>query len=184
MLRIRTEAVGDAAAIRSVHRTAFATSAEAQLVDAIRASTRYRADYSVVAEIDDGIVGHALLSHADLIAGAAVRPVAVLAPVAVLPSYRAHGAGTAMMHECIGRADHAGEPLILLVGHPGYYPRFGFVSASRYGITPPEPLPDAILLARRLSGYDPAWRGRLVYPPAFDVVRQDLERPVGPAMPA
>jgi putative acetyltransferase len=184
VLRIRSEAVGDAAGIRRVHRSAFPTPAEAELVDTIRVSRRYRRAYSVVAVTDDGIVGHALLSHADLVSGAAARPVPVLAPLAVLPSYWGRGAGTAMMHECIGRADHAGEPLIVLVGNPGYYPRFGFVPASHYGITPPEPLPDAILLARRLSGYDPSWRGRLVYPPAFDVVLQDLQRPLGPAMPA
>ncbi|MEJ2292786.1 MAG: N-acetyltransferase [Deinococcales bacterium] len=184
MLRIRSEAAGDVAGIRTVHRSAFATSAESELVDAIRASARFRPEYSVVAETDEGIVGHALLSHAELVAGDVARPVAVLAPIAVLPAYQYRGAGTAMMHECIGRADHAGEPLIVLVGHPGYYPRFGFVPASRYGITPPDPLPDAVFMARRLSGYDPAWRGRLVYPAAFDVVRQDLERPPGPATPA
>lgn len=181
MLQIRSERQGDATGIRGVHLAAFETRAEADLVDAIRGSRHYQPRFSIVAETGDGIVGHALLSHAELVDRAHARPVLVLAPLAVVPRHQDRGAGTALMHECIGRADHAGEPLILLVGHPGYYPRFGFVPASRYGITPPEPLPDAVFMARRLAGYDPTWRGRLVYPPAFDLVMPDLERPPAPA---
>ncbi len=177
MLKIRGELQGDAPGIRAVHLAAFDTAAEADLVDAIRMSAQYRPDFSIVAEMDDRIIGHVLLSYARLDDGAHVRPVLALAPLAVLPGYQERGAGTALVHECIGRADHAGEPLIVLVGHPGYYPRFGFVPASRYGITPPEPLPDAVFMARRLAGYDPGWRGRLVYPSTFDVVMPDLERP-------
>ncbi len=182
MLTIRSEREEDAAGIYEVHLAAFETPAEADLVEAIRASRHYQSRLSIVAETDDGIVGHALLSYAELVDGVRARPVLVLAPLAVLPRYQEHGAGTAMMHECIGRADHAGEPIIVLVGHPGYYPRFGFVPASRYGIAPPEPLPDAVFMARRLSGYDPSWRGQLVYPPAFDLVMQDLERPPAPVL--
>lgn len=181
MLRIRTETRRDAAAVRAVHLACFDTAAEADLVEAVRASERFLPDLSVVAETEDGVVGHALLSHADLVEEGRARPVLVLAPFAVDPQHQHRGAGTAMMHECIGRADHAGEPLILLVGHPGYYPRFGFVPAARYRVLPPEPLPEQVLLARKLTGYDPAWRGRLRYPAAFDLVMPDLQRPPRPA---
>lgn len=181
MLKIRSEREDDAAAVRGVHLAAFDTRAEADLVDTIRASRHYRPHFSIVAETGEGVVGHALLSYAELVDPAHARPVLVLAPLAVAPGSQRRGTGTALMHECIGRADHAGEPLILLVGHPGYYPRFGFTPASRYGITPPEPLPDAVFMARKLAGYDPTWRGRLRYPPAFDLVMSDLERPPAPA---
>lgn len=181
MLRIRSERQEDASGIRRVHLASFKTAAEADLVDTIRASRHYRPRFSIVAEVGEAIVGHAMLSHAELVDGVTARPVLVLAPLAVAPPHQERGAGTAMMHECIGRADHAGEPMIVLVGHPGYYPRFGFVPASRYGITPPEPLPDAVFMARRLTGYEPSCRGRLVYPPAFDIVMPDLERPPAPA---
>lgn len=184
MLRIRSETEADASAVRAVHLAAFATAAEADLVEAIRTGARYQRRYAIVAEEQGVVVGHALMSHAELVQEGGVRPVLVLAPVAVLPAHRHRGAGTAMMHECIGRADHAGEPLVLLVGHPGYYPRFGFVPASRYGIVPPEPLPGSVLLARRLSGYDPGWRGRLRYPAPFDGVMADMERPPRPTAAA
>ncbi len=171
----------DAAAVHAVHLAAFPTAAEAELVASIRASGLYIPDFSIVAELEGRVVGHALMSHADLDHHGVRLPVLVLAPFAVHPASRGRGTGTALMHECLGRADHAGEPLVLLVGHPGYYPRFGFAPAGRYGIRPPEPMSDAVLLAKRLSGYDPTWRGQLRYPAAFEVVMDDLERPLPPS---
>ncbi len=181
MLTIRSEALGDVAGIRAVHLAAFDTPAEAELVERIRGSERYRPHFSVVAVVDDNVVGHALLSYAELRHRGLARPVLVLAPLAVTPAWQHLGAGTALMHESIGRADHAGEPLIVLTGHPRYYPRFGFRPASRFGITPPEPLPDEVFLARPLTEYEETCRGGLVYPPAFDVVMSDLADPPAPA---
>lgn len=181
MLTIRSEAPGDGAGIRAVHLAAFDTSAESELVERIRDSERYRSHFSVVAVADGTVVGHALLSYAGLLHRGLARPVLVLAPLAVTPVWQHLGAGTALMHESIGRADHAGEPGIVLTGHPRYYPRFGFRPASRYGITPPEPLPDEVFLARPLTAYDDTFRGALVYPPAFDVVMSDLADPPPPA---
>jgi putative acetyltransferase len=61
-----------------------------------------------------------------------------------------------------------GEPAIVLLGHPAYYPRFGFESARALGIEPPDDrIPDAPWMARKLSAYDPDVRGRVVYPPPF-----------------
>ena len=182
VLEIRSESRADVAAVRAVHLAAFATPAEADLVDAIRAGPYALPRFSVVAVREGRVVGHALMSHAQLVHHEVERPVLVLAPLAVLPDERHRGTGTALMHECIGRADHAGEPLLLLVGHLGYYPRFGFVLAGRYGVRPPAPLSDAVLLARRLSGYRPAWRGQLRYPAFFEGVMADMERPPAPQL--
>lgn len=146
------------------------------MVEVLRASSGYRREFSLVAELDGTVIGHAMMSHAELVEARASRPALVLAPLAVSPSFRGRGAGTALMHECMGRADHAGEPLLLLVGRPIHYARFGFVPASRYGIAPPASVPGATILARRLGGYDPVWRGRLRMPDVFDMVRRDLER--------
>ena len=74
----------------------------------------------------------------------------------------------AQVREAVARADALGEPVIVLLGHPAYYPRFGFESARALGIEPPSPrFPDAAWMARKLSTYDARWRGRVVYPPAF-----------------
>lgn len=181
VLTIRSEAPGDAAGIRAVHLAAFDTPAEADLVERIRNSERYRPAFSILAVDDGEVVGHALLSYAELHHRDIARPVLVLAPLAVAPQRQHRGVGTALMHECIGRADHAGEPLIVLTGHPDYYPRFGFRPASRYGITPPEALPDEVFLARPLTGYQETFRGELRYPPAFDGVLADLADPPAPA---
>jgi len=172
--------VGDEADVRIVHLEAFPTGAEAELVDRVRASSRYRRAFSVVAERGDRVVGHALMSYADLVHADVQRPVLVLAPLAVRPDARRAGVGTALVHECLGRAEHSGEPLVLLTGHASYYPRFGFEAAAAHGIVPPDRVPDEVLLVRRLSAYDPGWAGRLVVPRAFDVVRNDLAHPPRP----
>jgi putative acetyltransferase len=177
VLQIRSEAPDDAAAIRAVHLAAFDTAGEADLVEAVRATTSARSRDAVVASADGRIVGHALLSHVELLERGVARPAMLLAPVAVTPAFQHRGVGTALVHECIGRAEHAFEPILLLVGHPAYYPRFGFVPAARLGIEPPEPQPGEVLLVRRLARFDPAWRGRVRYPDAFALVMRDLQRP-------
>ena len=75
----------------------------------------------------------------------------------------------AQVRGAVARADALGEPLVVLLGHPGYYPRFGFERASALGLEPPSPhVPDAAFMALRLSQYDARWRGRIVYPPFYE----------------
>jgi len=117
-------------------------------------------------------VGQALLGYADPADRTPACPVWVLAP-----RFQQRGTGTVLMHECIGRVDHAAEPLIVLAGHPGYDPRLGLVPGARYCVTSSEPLPEAVFMARWLNGYGPIWWGRLDHPPAFELVMPGLERP-------
>ena len=87
-------------------------------------------------------------------------------PLAVLPSHQRRGIGSALMAECIRIADERGEPLLLLEGNPAYYERFGFRRADAMGIEPPpEALAAKYFMMRPLAAYDPAFRGRAVYPP-------------------
>ena len=90
-----------------------------------------------------------------------------LAPVAVRPSHQRSGAGTALIEEGLRRADAAGAPLVIVLGHPSYYPRFGFERASVHGIVPTSAWNDESFMVRRLSSYDPSLRGTIVYPDAF-----------------
>ena len=87
-------------------------------------------------------------------------------PLAVLPSHQRRGIGSALMGETIRIADVRGEPLLLIEGNPKYYERFGFTRADAVGIEPPpETHGPQYFMIRPLASYDPAFRGRAIYPP-------------------
>ena len=163
---LRSESTADHESIDAVVDLAFDGAAESLLIRLIRGTDRFVSDLSIVAEVDNAIVGHILLSYVDLVGDATIR-VLSLAPLAVHPHHQNRGIGGALVTEAIERADARGEPLVVLEGHPGYYPRFGFERGSRLGFEKPaHQIPDAAFMIRRLSGFD-HHSGRIVYPPAF-----------------
>lgn len=170
---VRPEQPADVAAVRALVAAAFGEEAESRLVDRIRASDGYRPAHSLVAVDGDEVVGHVMLSDATLVGDDGTdRTVAQLSPLAVLPARQRTGIGSALVREACRLADEAGEPFVLLQGSPAYYPRLGFEPTGPLGITQPLPdwaPPEASMLVR-LSAYDPALRGRVVYPPTFDGV--------------
>lgn len=114
------------------------------------------------------VVGQIMFSYATL-RGDEERRVLLLSPLAVEPARQRQGAGRALVEEGIARAEAMGEPLIVVEGVPAYYPQFGFRRARDYGLEPPsEQVPDVAFMARPLAKYDAKYRGRVVYPPAFD----------------
>ncbi len=138
---IRPEQPDDYAAIRALHDVAFAPSTiEAQIVDALRADHDHVPELCLVAVEDDEVVGHVMLSEATVGDHKALG----LGPIAVDPAHQNHGIGAALMREAIERAQTTEYTLIALLGHPGYYPRFGFAPAAEtLGVTttydaPPE----------------------------------------------
>lgn len=165
-MTIRTAVDDDHVSIDLVVRIAFDRVDEASLVERIRASAQYVPDLDLVACADDRIVGHVLLSRIWL----GERGVLGLAPLSVLPSYQGRGIGTALVNEALARADAMGEPIVLVLGDPGYYGRFGFELATDWGIDPPPGFPPHAFQAKPLSAYDPFARGRCRYPEAFDTV--------------
>ena len=79
--------------------------------------------------------------------------------------------GTRLIQDALARAEAAGEPAVMVQGHPPYYPRFGFEHASALGFISPHPkIPDDALMVKRLPGYSPDLAGRIVYPAAFDAL--------------
>lgn len=93
-----------------------------------------------------------------------------LGPMSVRPDRQGRGLGGELIREALRRADERHEPLVLVLGHPTYYPRFGFRRASEIGIVPAEPdIPDEAYMAIRLRSYDPTITGRVIFPPAFSV---------------
>jgi predicted N-acetyltransferase YhbS len=173
---IRVEADGDAAAIRALTDAAFAPSTlEGRIVDALREdAAAWIPDLSLVAvdDTDDGrIVGHCVttigsLRHAD---GTGDSQILGLGPISVAPDRQGQGIGGALIHDTVERATAAGWPVIVLLGHPTYYPRFGFGPARAIGIEPPEAWSDEHWMALRLPAWTPGPTRTMHYPAAFDI---------------
>ncbi|WP_432054791.1 GNAT family N-acetyltransferase [Streptomyces sp. bgisy022] len=161
----RPETADDAAAVRGILLAAFPTDAEAGIVDALRADPEAWIDgLSMVATGPDGTpVGYALLSrcHVDS------HPALALAPCAVLPSAQRTGAGSAAIRAALDAARAQGENLVVVLGHADYYPRFGFVPASRLGIRAPSEVPDEAMMALALDDSRPVPSGTIRYPAAL-----------------
>ncbi|MFE5591110.1 GNAT family N-acetyltransferase [Streptomyces sp. NPDC056549] len=164
--RTRPETAGDVGAVHALVAAAFGSEAEADLVDALRVDDAWLPGLSYVAEAPDGTVAaHALITRC-LVDGA---PATALAPVSVAPAYQRTGAGQAVVRAVLDAARLRGEELVLVLGHPEYYPRFGFVRASEYGIKPGFEVPDETMMALVLDGSAPVPRGTLAYPAPFGV---------------
>ena len=134
MFTIRPAQPGDASAIDAVHRQAFPTDAEARLVGLLIGRGKDRV--SLVAEMEGQVVGHLLFSPATI--EWSERPAVKglgLAPLAVLPHWQRRGVGSALMRAGMEACRLLDVSFVVLVGHPEYYPRFGFVPAGRYGLT-------------------------------------------------
>lgn len=163
----RPETEADRAAVREVNLAAFPTPAEADLVDALRADPRaWIPGLSWVAEAPGGhIAGFALLTrcHVD------GSPALALAPCAVRPEYQRQGAGSAAIRAALDAARRQGENLVLVLGHAAYYPRFGFVPASRHAIRAPFEVDDASMMALVFDPARPVPSGTIRYPAAFGV---------------
>jgi putative acetyltransferase len=167
-LTIRAEAPKDDEEIARVTAAAFGKEREARIVDAIRDSDGYVPELSLVAELDGHIVGHAMLSYVGL--AGEERRLLELGPLSVAPQQQRQGIGSALVRESLRQADERGEPLVLVLGHAEYYPRFGFRPARELGIEPPDPkIRDQFFLAIPLRAYDTTIQGRVVFPPAYDV---------------
>jgi predicted N-acetyltransferase YhbS len=165
--RVRPETDADVADVRAVNASAFGREAEAELVGRLREDpSAWLPGLSYVAEAPDGTVAaYALITRCRV----GDAPAAALAPVAVAPAYQRQGAGQAVVRAVLDAARLAGERLVLVLGHPEYYPTFGFTPASRYGIRPSFDVPDEAMMALDLDGSGKVPPGTIHYPGAFGV---------------
>ena len=144
----RAERSSDRAAVRAINLAAFDTAEEADLVDALRQDPAWIEGLSLVATDGRGQpVGHALLTRAHI----GEVPALCLAPCAVLPGHQRKGAGSAVISAALGAARDRGELFVVVLGHPGYYPRFGFTRAAGYGISVSIGVPEESLMALSLD---------------------------------
>ncbi len=140
VIEIREESPDDIAAIREVNRLAFGQGLEGQVVDALRANGGVL--LSLVAVSDGKIVGHILYSPAVV---GAFRG-AALGPMAVLPDYQRQGLGSQLVTTGNRRIGEAGHPFVIVLGHPQFYPRFGFTPASARSIRCQWDVPDDVFM--------------------------------------
>lgn len=126
MLQVRKERPGDEGFVREINRRAFETEEEANVVDRLRNTCD--GYLAFVAIVDDVIVGHILFTPATLDGSELVGM--GLAPMAVDPGFQNRGIGTLLVRQGLEHLRASGCPFVIVLGHPGYYPRFGFELAS------------------------------------------------------
>jgi putative acetyltransferase len=162
---VRPERPEDIAAIRAVHCAAFPADAEARLVDRLRA--RGQACVSLVAEVDGAVVGHVLFSPVSIIATSGLCAGLGLAPVAVLPAHQRGGVGSALIRAGLAQCRAEGCGFVVVLGHPTYYPRFGFRRASEVGLGNEYGADEAFMVLELRPGSLPAGGGLVRYGPEF-----------------
>lgn len=175
-IHVRPEEAKDFKDIATVTRLAFSNEGEdvAELVDLIRKSSNYIPELSLVAEVDEKVAGHVMLSYLNLQDNKKLHQVVTLSPLSVLPEMQKKGIGSALIKKAIKKADRLGEPLIVLEGSPKYYSRFGFKSAGDFGVSidlPSWASPEAAMIYP-LTHYRGEIKGHVIYPPAFDKVNE------------
>ena len=133
MITIRPEQPDDIAAVRAINETAFGEPTEATIVDSLRNACPDAV--SIVAVEDDRILGHIFFSPVFVSGGQEVAQGMGLAPMAVLPERQRHGIGSMLVQAGIDAMRERNCPFIIVLGHPEYYPRFGFAPASHHGLS-------------------------------------------------
>lgn len=163
---IRPEAPTDRSAIRALIASAFETPAEADLVDALREQAK--PVISLVAEENGFILGHILFSPVTLSAHPELK-VMGLAPMAVAPAHQRKGIGSALVRVGLERCQQLGFGAVVVLGHPGYYPRFGFLPSACYGIGCEYDVPEEVFMVVELQpGFLQGVSGKIKYHSAFD----------------
>ena len=153
-------------AIRQVNEAAFGRADEADLIDRLRTEGAVLASF--VAECDGQIVGHILISRRWIEAASGSVSAVALAPVAVTPDRQRQGVGGQLIRHGLDWLRGRGEASVLVVGHPDYYPRFGFSSARARAIASPFP-PEAFMALELVPAALDGVRGEVRYPSAFGI---------------
>jgi|SRR5688572_12998714 len=166
-VKVRAEADRDQGAVHAINVAAFGRSEEAKLVDLLRA--RAEPLVSLVAEDNAAVVGHIMFTPVSL---AGYRGLIMgLAPMAVEPRRQRAGIGSALVRAGLERCRDLGAAAAVVLGHPGYYPKFGFAPAARYGLSCEYDVPaEAFMALETLPGALRGASGKVKYHAAFGEV--------------
>jgi len=149
-LIIRPERENDTLKIREVNDSAFGQKNEGILIERLRQTENFIPELSLVAELNDEIIGHILFYPVIIRSPTSKFRSISLGPMAVSPEYQRQGIGSQMVKEGLETAKTLGHKSVIVVGHPEYYPRFGFKPASQWKIKVPFDVPDEAFLALEL----------------------------------
>lgn len=170
-IKIDLERPEDIESIHWVNLMAFERRGEAEVVDQLRQNSSVF--YSYVARVEAQVVGHILFTPAHIVQADDWTMAGLgLAPLAVLPEYQGFGIGSALCKEGLKRIASKNTPFVIVLGHPGYYPRFGFMKASNFGIrcSYPDVPEDSFMIRifdhKKMTGVS----GVAYYRPEFDSV--------------
>lgn len=162
---IRDEQAADYDAVYQLNVAAFPTTEEANLVNQLR--ERAEPCISLVAENQSTVIGHIMLTPVMLDAATELRLMG-LAPMAVLPKMQNQGIGSLLVTAGLQRCQELGIGAVVVLGHPQYYPSFGFVPASQFGISSHYDVPDEVFMIQQLiPDYLAHHSGKISYHPAF-----------------
>ncbi len=169
MMAVRTERTEDHESVWHVNELAFGQRNEADLVDALR--TNARPCISLVAVVDEQVVGHIFFSPVSIESENGVFTAMGLAPMAVLPEYQNQGIGSQLVREGLKECQRLGHGIVVVLGHANYYPRFGFTPASLKGLRSEYDVPDEVFMVTELvPGALEGRRGLVKYHPEFSKV--------------
>ena len=150
--------------IRQVNEAAFGGVEEADLIESLRREGVVL--LSLVAALESRIVGHILFSRMSIDTPSGAAAAVALAPLAVLPRHQRQGIGGKLIRSGLDQLRGLGERFVIVVGHPGYYPRFGFSTALARSLESPFP-PDVFMALPLMPGVLEGIEGRVRYPRAF-----------------
>jgi putative acetyltransferase len=165
-VEIRGRTAVDDAVIRRLNDQAFGGAAESRLVDDLRAAGL--AAVELVAAENEAVVGHILFSVLSVTMDSEVVRALALAPMAVRPDRQRRGVGSALVRAGLDRAQRGDWQAVIVLGHKGYYPRFGFSAALAHPLEAPFS-GDAFMALELVPGALQGKQGRVIYPPAFGV---------------
>ena len=170
MITIRPETAEDYAAIREVNVLAFGREIEAKLVEALRESPDFILELSLVAVEGGRVVGHILFSPLVIETKDGSVPALALGTLAVRPESQNQGIGSKLVREGLERCRSLGHRIGVVIGHPAYYPRFGFSPARARGLEAPFPVPDeAFMVLELVPGALDGVAGIVRYPSPFGI---------------
>ena len=165
---IRVAVDDDWPSILEVHRQAFAKEDIPKLVTALRDGGYDVPSLSFVADIEGRVVGNVMHSWSSV--EGSDRRVLQLSPLGVLPEFQRQGHGSALVRAALDGVRRFGEPLVVLVGNPAYYGRFGFVRADELGLLPPPSDPPWAFQVAVLDSSQSLPQGRVAYAPPYDEI--------------
>jgi putative acetyltransferase len=168
MVEIRLERDTDHDAIFQLTKLAFGRDIEAKLMELLIKNNIYQKELSLVAINDDEILGHILFTRISIEPKQENFNAVILGPLAVKPDSQRLGIGSKLIIKGIEVCKSQGYNSILVIGHPKYYPRFGFISASKNGLKSPLPVPDeAFMILELVPKSLKDVKGKIIFPTEF-----------------